>query len=60
MGGYDSTRERGTWGNYAWVLIQNHIPELLSLYITFYFDVECAKRKSFNFCKRVGVRSHIP
>jgi hypothetical protein len=48
-------------GNYSWVLIQTHIPEiLLSLHIKIYFPFECMRAKSSNTCKRVGVRSQTP
>jgi hypothetical protein len=59
-GGYDSRRERGRRGNYSWVLIQTTFFKLLSLFVTFYFLIECMRGQSLNSCKRVGVRSHIP
>jgi hypothetical protein len=37
-----------------------HIPELLSLCITFYLLIECMRIQSFNSCKRMGVSGHIP
>jgi len=46
-GRYDSTRERGSRGNYSRALIQPTFLKFLSLCITLYLLIECMRIQSF-------------